>query len=135
MDESDQLGAKTKFRKGMQLAESFIKQVSNTAVWVDQQLQSPDNNFKISDCVGQAAEVSVAVPVGGIGEIIFSARGALQHHPAQAYDKRCSFKRGEKVSIVDAAHNVLYIGELREGKSAKSAGAAKAKPSKPRKRS
>ena len=117
MDNQTDESAPGNFRKGVKAAQSFIKKVSDTAQWVDQQLSSPDHNFSMDDCIGLQAEVTVSVPVGGMGEVIFSAGGSTQHQPAKARDKRKSFKRGERVQVVEAAHNVLYIDDVTARKS------------------
>ena len=107
--EENESSANERFRKGNNFGRSLFKQVQDTASWVDKQLQAPGIRFTIKDSLGAEAEVSVSIPKGGIGEIIFSAGGSLQHHPAQCRHGQKSFRRGAKVKIVDVGPTVLYI--------------------------
>jgi membrane protein implicated in regulation of membrane protease activity len=61
--------------------------------------QQASSDVRMSDLVGRPAEVSVAIPEAGVGQIVLSFGGARSEHLARAADGRPLF-RGAEVVIV-----------------------------------
>jgi membrane protein implicated in regulation of membrane protease activity len=60
--------------------------------------QQASSGVKMSSLVGQSAEVSVAIPVGGLGQIVITYGGERSEHVARAADGR-ALTRGAEVVI------------------------------------
>jgi len=61
--------------------------------------QQASSDIRMSDLVGRAAEVSVAIPEAGIGQIALSYSGARSEHLARSADG-CPLFRGAEVVII-----------------------------------
>jgi membrane protein implicated in regulation of membrane protease activity len=61
--------------------------------------QQASSDVRMADLVGRAAEVSVAIPEAGIGQIALSFGGARSEHLARSADGRPLFRGAEVVII------------------------------------
>jgi hypothetical protein len=99
--------------QGFQAAEQLTGKLMKAVKQVNDKFVCTSSNVTAKEAIGQDAEVIVAIPPGGVGEVILSLGGSLQHYSARGRDGRKSFKRGEKVRIMDAASGTLYVTEAR----------------------
>lgn len=90
----------------------FLTSVATDAVEAVQQVSdslTTGGAVKLEQAVGRDGEMSSPIEVGGTGEVIFSLGGSTHHCPARAKDQRRTFKKGQKVRIVDSANHMLYV--------------------------
>ena len=59
--------------------------------------QQASSDVRMTDLVGRSAEVSVAIPDGGVGQIALSFRGERSEHIARSADGRPVFRGAEVV--------------------------------------
>lgn len=60
--------------------------------------QQASSDVRMTELVGQPAEVSVAIPAGGVGQVILTSRGERSEHLARAADG-VAVARGTEVVI------------------------------------
>jgi membrane protein implicated in regulation of membrane protease activity len=61
-----------------------------------------------SDIMGATAEVTTPIPIGGLGEVAFVARGGRVSYPARSLD-RVALPRGTTVTIVEMVGSVVAV--------------------------
>jgi hypothetical protein len=67
------------------------------------------NTFSTREAVGKEAEVSVAIPAGGTGEVLVTLGKGLHNYPARGLTEDLEFKRGDRVCIRQLANQTLIV--------------------------
>jgi hypothetical protein len=98
--------------QAMSAAANITDKLLNTVSDVVHKFETPRTRVNIKDTLGKEAEISVAIPQAGTGEVILSLAGTLHSYSAQAADRRRAFKRGTKVRVIDAANQIVYVDEI-----------------------
>ena len=99
--------------QGIQLAGHITGKLMKSVQQVNDRFVCTSSTVTAKEAIGLDGEVIVAVPQGGAGEVVLSLGGSLRHYSARARDGRRSFKRGEKVRVVDVASDTLYVTEAK----------------------
>jgi hypothetical protein len=99
-------------QKGAQALTQTTERVLDVLQNLSDKFVSTSKPTSIRDAIGREAEVSVAVPPSGAGEVILSISGSLRHYPARGRDARKSFRRGMKVNIGDCGSDTVFVEEL-----------------------
>jgi membrane protein implicated in regulation of membrane protease activity len=60
--------------------------------------QQASSDVRMTELVGRAAEVSVAIPAGGVGQVAITSRGERSEHIARSGDGR-AIERGTEVVV------------------------------------
>ncbi len=64
------------------------------------------------ELIGQVGEVTVPIPVGGVGQIALVAAGSRMTYPARAAEDGHAIERGTPVRIDRLVGGVAYVSEL-----------------------
>ena len=70
--------------------------------------QQASSDVKMTSLVGRSAEVSVAIPEGGVGQIVLTFGGERSEHVARAADGRALF-RGAEVVITGLRGDAVIV--------------------------
>ncbi len=71
--------------------------------------QQASSDLRMHRLVGTMAEVSVAIPAGGVGQVVVSSGGARSEHIARSADGR-AFARGMTVMITSLGGDSVTVG-------------------------
>ena len=78
--------------------------------------QQASSELRMHGLVGSQAEVSVAIPAGGVGQVVVSSGGARSEHIARSGDGR-AFARGTTVVITSLGGDSVTVGPVDAGGS------------------
>jgi membrane protein implicated in regulation of membrane protease activity len=71
------------------------------------------SEFRDDQVVGRSAEVSLAIPGDGVGEIVFSVKGSRNIAPARSEDGK-AIPKHSTVKITRSGSGTLYVKKLQE---------------------
>jgi len=97
------------FKKAIDVFADASNHILSTVGWVAQQLNAPGNVFRMSDALGQTAEITLSIPAAGTGEIVVLLGKSRRYYAAKSKDPHAEIKRGSKVKIVDIAVSTMYV--------------------------
>lgn len=97
------------FKKAVDIFADASNHILSTVGWVAEQLNAPGNVFRLSDAVGQTAEITLSIPAGGTGELVVLLGKTRKYYAAKCKDSLLEVKRGSKVKIVDIAVNTMFV--------------------------
>lgn len=97
------------FKKAVDIFADASNHILSTVGWVAEQLNAPGNVFRLSDAVGQTAEITLSIPTGGTGELVVLLGKTRKYYAAKCKDSLLEIKRGSKVKIVDIAVNTMFV--------------------------
>lgn len=95
-------------KRAAALADGIVVAVTELV----QRAETAGNTYKSSDAKGSIAEVSVAIPAGGTGEVLLKLGRGLQNYPARSAQEGTAFPRGAKVRVIDVGGQTLYVEAL-----------------------
>ncbi len=78
--------------------------------------QQASSELQMSRLVGRTAEVSVAIPANGVGQISLSVAGERTEHVARSKDGR-AFPRGSEVTIAALRGDSVVVTQVSGGSS------------------
>lgn len=65
--------------------------------------------LSMEDAIGSLGEISVSIPEGRTGEVVFVLGQSKRNYSAKALDCETKIQRGTKVLIVDIEDNVVFV--------------------------
>jgi membrane protein implicated in regulation of membrane protease activity len=78
--------------------------------------QQASSELHMQDLIGVVAEVSVAIPEGGVGQVVLSAGGQRSEHIARAADGR-ALARGSRVTVTALGGDWVVVAPAAPGGS------------------
>src|SRR5262245_38757130 len=73
--------------------------------------QQASSELRMHGLVGTRAEVSIAIPAGGVGQVVVTSGGARSEHIARSADGR-AFARGATVVITSLGGDSVTVGPI-----------------------
>lgn len=81
--------------------------------WFADRLENSSTN-SLADAIGTTGEVTVSIPVGKTGEVLFVLGQGRKNYSAKSFDPQKEIKRGTRVLIVNLENNVVYVDPIEE---------------------
>src|SRR5262245_19943559 len=78
--------------------------------------QQASSDLHMQDLIGEFAEVSVAIPEGGVGQVIVNAGGQRSEHIARSSDGR-ALPRGSRVTVTALGGDGVVVAPVAPGGS------------------